>query len=151
MEQRRGAKEMERKRIVVDASIAVKWFIEEDWSREARLIARSYADGLIDLIAPCLMPYEVLNALKYSGEFGELELKEVAEILEDYQITYYGLAGAVALKAVELSMRLGLTIYDASYIALAQNLEAILYTADERLLRKAKGVGEVRHVKDFKP
>jgi len=62
---------------------------------------------------------EVLNALKYSGEFGELELKEVAETLEDYQITYYGLAGAVALKAAELSMRLGLTIYDSSYIALA--------------------------------
>jgi len=40
----------------------------------------------MDLVAPVLLPYEVLNALKYSGYFREDELKEVASILEDYQI-----------------------------------------------------------------
>ena len=61
---------MERREVVVDASVVVKWFIEEEFSREARLLRDAYADGLVDIVTPSLLPYEVLNALKYSGAFG---------------------------------------------------------------------------------
>ena len=69
---------------MVDASVVVKWFVEEEHSREARLLRDAYANGVIDLAAPSLLPYEILNALKYSGAFGEDELKEVARTLEDF-------------------------------------------------------------------
>ena len=45
--------------VVVDASIVVKWFVEEEWSREARMLKDDYAAGEVDLIAPALMPFEV--------------------------------------------------------------------------------------------
>lgn len=79
---------MERKEIVVDTSVVVKWFVEEEYSREARLLRDAYANGLIDIVAPSLLPYEVLNALKYSGAFGEEELKEIAKTLEDFSSHY---------------------------------------------------------------
>lgn len=64
---------MERKErlVVVDASIVVKWFVEEDYSRESRLLRDSYVNGLVDITAPSILPYKVLNTLKYSGAFGE--------------------------------------------------------------------------------
>ncbi len=146
MELRGGDKEMEGK-VVVDASVVVKWFVEEEHPREARLLRDAYASGVIDLACPSLLPYEVLNALKYSGAFGEEELKEVAETLDDFQLTLYDLSGELAKKSVELAMRKGITIYDASYAALAELLEVDAYTADEELLRKAKG--RMRHIRDL--
>ncbi|KYH36639.1 MAG: twitching motility protein PilT [Candidatus Bathyarchaeota archaeon B24] len=134
---------------VVDASVVLKWFVSEDYSKEAEALREAYANGLIDLAAPSLLPYEVLNALKYSTAFGEDELKEVAEVLDDLQITYYGLQKELAAKAVEIAMRKGVTVYGSSYLALAHRLQTIVYTADERLIRKTRDTRLVEHIAKF--
>ncbi|BAN90236.1 type II toxin-antitoxin system VapC family toxin [Aeropyrum camini] len=143
---------MERgeRKVVVDASVAVKWFVEEEYTREALLLRESYLEGLVELIAPCLLPYEVLNALKYSAAFGEDELKEIASALESLQIRLYSLEGNYAATTIEVAMRSGLTIYDASYIGLALVEKATLYTADEKLLKKAGSLGIAKHIRDYK-
>ncbi len=140
---------MEGKEVVVDASVVVKWFVKEEYSREARLLRDAYVNGFIDLVAPTLLPYEVLNALKYSGAFGEDELKEVAKVIDDYQFTLYNLEGEFAKKAVELAMRKGITIYDAAYVALAEVLNTVVYTADEKLIRRVRMPIRVKHVLEF--
>ena len=134
---------------VVDASVVLKWFVSEDYSKEAEALREAYANGLIDLAAPSLLPYEVLNALKYSTAFGEDELKEVAEVLDDLQITYYGLQKELVAKAVEIAMRKGVTVYDSSYLALAHRLQTIVYTADERLIRKTRDMHLIEHIAKF--
>jgi len=134
---------------VIDASVVLKWFVSEDYSKEAEALREAYANGLIDLAAPSLLPYEVLNALKYSTAFGEDELKEVAEVLDDLQITYYGLQKELAAKATEIAMRKGVTVYDSSYLALAHRLQTIVYTADERLIRKTSDTRLVEHIAKF--
>jgi len=50
------------KHVVVDTSVVVKWFIVKDYSKEARLLRDAYAMGVLDLAAPSILPYEVLNA-----------------------------------------------------------------------------------------
>jgi len=140
---------LERGKIVVDASVIVKWFVEEKYSKKALIIRDSFTEGLVDIVAPSLLYFEVLNALKYSGAFGEDELKKVARILEDYQFTIYELRGAYAEKAVEIAMRKGITIYDASYVALALIEEAELYTADEKLLTKTQDLEIAKHLRNF--
>ena len=141
---------MERGKIAVDASVVVKWFVEEKYSKEALIIRDSFIEGLVDIVVPSLLYFEVLNALKYSGAFGEDELKKIARILEDYQFTLYELEGAYAEKAVEIAMRKGITIYDASYVALALIEGVDLYTADEKLLTKTQDLKITKHLKNFK-
>jgi predicted nucleic acid-binding protein len=140
----------EKNVLVVDASVVVKWFVLEEYSDEARLLRRAYVEGLVDLAAPSLLLYEVLNALKYSAAFGEDELKKVARVLEDYQFTLYPLQGEMAQKTVEIAMRKGVTIYDASYVALAYMLDTMLYTADEKLIGKIGDPDTVKHIASFK-
>jgi predicted nucleic acid-binding protein len=141
---------MERKEIVVvDASVVVKWFVEEEYSKNARLLRDSYVNGLIDLTAPSLLSYEVINALRFSGAFGEEELAEIAKILDYYQITTYDLRGELALKTVEISYRKGVSIYDAAYVALSYLLDTILYTADEKLIQKIKDPKHVKHIYEY--
>ncbi len=95
------------------------------------------------------MPFEALNALKYSGAFGEDELVEASEILEDLQITLYELKGDYARETVKLAMRKGITIYDASYVALAIVRDCVLWTADEKLLRKVADLGRASHIREY--
>ncbi|ADI31899.1 type II toxin-antitoxin system VapC family toxin [Staphylothermus hellenicus] len=141
---------MEGEKVVVDASVIVKWFVEEKYSREAWLLRDAYVDGLIDINAPSLLPYEVLNALKYSGAFGEDELKKIGEALDDFQFTLYDLKGELSMKSIEIAMRKGITVYDASYVALAMMLNTKLYTADEELIRKTSDLGLVKHISQFR-
>ncbi|MCY0859226.1 MAG: type II toxin-antitoxin system VapC family toxin [Sulfolobaceae archaeon] len=134
---------------VVDASVVIKWFAKENYSEEANRLKRAYADGLIDLNAPCILPFEVINGLKYTYSLGEVELLSISKILEDFQINYYNYYDFYE-ELVSLSLKYGITIYDSAYVALGKVLNDEVYTADEKLLRKVKDLSFVKHIKDFR-
>jgi len=123
-------------RVVSDASVVVKWFIQEEYSDKALKLRDMHVNGEIYLAAPELLPFEVLNALKYSRLFSIKELKMAAISLSSYGIELYSLKGKLAHRTMEIAVEKDITVYDASYIALAQELNTNLYTADEKLVRK---------------
>jgi len=136
--------------LVVDASVVVKWYIPERDHAAALTIRDEYLDGVVDLHAPSLLHFEVLNALRYSGAYGNESLAAAARSLADYGIEQHPLAdvGPVADVATELDT----TIYDASYVGLSSTLDATAYTADEALLTAASGTTfdeRVAHVSDY--
>jgi len=49
---------------VVDASVVIKWFANEQNSEEALLLKEAYAKGLEDLFAPCILPYRGIEWAK---------------------------------------------------------------------------------------
>ncbi|MEM2849491.1 MAG: hypothetical protein QXI36_04360 [Candidatus Bathyarchaeia archaeon] len=61
-------------------------------------LRNDYVDRLIDVVTPELLPFEVLNALRYSPEFGEKDLKEVAEALIKYYLWLFPMLGKLAEK-----------------------------------------------------
>jgi predicted nucleic acid-binding protein len=132
--------------IVVDASIIAKWFLEEPLTEAALKLMEAYVAGRVRIAAPNLMPYEVLNALRFSERFTEDQLAEAAKALESYGFMLYGLAGEVGALTARLAKRLDLTVYDASYVALARILGTTVYTADRELIAKA---GEARDIREL--
>ena len=123
--------------IVVDTSVIVKWYIPEQHHEQARALRDAYLDGEFDLVAPALMPFEAVNALKYSGHYEGESLKEASKSLPEYGIDLvsFNKTGPIA----EIANDLDITIYDAAYIALAQNHDTKAYTADGNLLDNLKG------------
>ncbi|MGC8578222.1 MAG: hypothetical protein ACP5M7_09575 [Thermoproteota archaeon] len=79
--------------VVVDASVVVKWFVEEENSDKAIKIRDKYIEGEIKLIAPEIITFEVLNALYYKKLFSESEMKEISEALNSYSFGLYSLEG----------------------------------------------------------
>jgi predicted nucleic acid-binding protein len=124
--------------IVVDASVVVKWFVEEENSDKAIKIRDKYVEGGIELIAPEIINFEVLNALYYKKLFSESELKEISEALDSYSFSLYSLKGEYAEKTIEVALKNNITIYDASYIALSIIKNTYMYTADEKLVERLK-------------
>ena len=126
-------------RVVADASVLVKWFIFEEDSDKALKLRDMHVNGEICIAAPELLPFEVLNALKYSRLFTLDELREAGKALSKYGIELYPLVGELAEETVEIAVKKDITIYDASYVALARQLDTVLYTADKKLVNKVKG------------
>ena len=136
--------------LVVDASVVVKWYIPEQDHQPARALRDDYLDGQHDLFAPALLPFEVVNALKYSGHFDDEQLAEASSTLPEYgiELVPYRRSGSVA----EVAAALDITLYDASYVALADSLDSTAYTADSRLLDAVDGgdyPDAVTHVRSY--
>ncbi len=120
--------------VVADASVVVKWFVDEIYSENARKLREEYINGSIELASPELMPYEVLNALRYTKLFSKDELKLIARSLSLYGFKLYSLRGKLSERIAEIAVEKEITVYDASYIALAESLNSKLYTSDEKLI-----------------
>ncbi|PSQ21145.1 hypothetical protein BRD04_07095 [Halobacteriales archaeon QS_9_67_17] len=123
--------------LVVDTSVVVKWYIPEQHHEQARALRDAYLDGTFDLVAPALMPFEAVNALKYSGHYDGDRLEDASKSLSEYgiELVPFGETGPVA----EIASELDITVYDAAYVALARDRDTKVYTADGRLLGDLAG------------
>ena len=125
-------------KVVIDASVVVKWFIEEEASEEALAIRTQFIEGEIELMSPSVLNYEVLNALKYSTLYNIQELIIAATALENYGIIQVPLNGEYAKQVVTIALENEISIYDAAYIGLAEIMETQVYTADIQMSEKVQ-------------
>lgn len=132
--------------IVADASVIVKWFVDEEYTKQALALRQSYINGKLDIACPNLLPYEVLNALRYNPEFGQEQARTASLALEKYQLWLHPMQSELASLAVKNSFAFGISLYDSSYVSLAEMLETDFYTADQRMLDKLM-VGKSRRIK----
>jgi len=143
-----GDKVAEKEVLVLDSSVAVKWFNIEPLREKALEISSRFLQGEIELEAPAPLYYEVGNTLRYNPRFGIEDVKAALGALEDTQILLHEFSGSLAMKAVELAYRCGITMYDAAYVALAETREATLYTVDGEVVAKVASE-YVRHLSKF--
>ena len=117
-------------RLVVDASVAVKWLVVEEDADAAQELATSGQD----LHAPRLMASEVANALWRKARAGEIERRAAGVLLASVpdMPVRWGADETVSADAVRLALALDRPIYDCVYLALAHRIGAVLLTADPR-------------------
>lgn len=139
-----------KKLVVADASVIVKWFVEEQDSKKALALRQGYIDGKLDIACPNLLPYEVLNALRYNPEAGEEHVRLAAEALQKYQLWLYPILGELAALCIRNSFAYGMSLYDSAYVSLAEYLDSTLYTADEKLLDKIGKSAKFKHLAEFR-
>ena len=135
---------------VVDASVVVKWFVSEENSAEALALRDAFVSDQVDLFAPSLMPFEVINAL-FRASDDEGFLLESSRSLSKYGIHLQGLSGPYFERVVRAARRNGVSVYDASYLALAEHIGCMLYTSDGELLKRLTDADRKRaaHIVDF--
>ena len=126
--------------VVVDASLAFKWLVEEEHSDRATALARLWDDEGSQLAAPPLMPFEVANALHRRVLRGELTVEVAVDLMQDLMslgVAYHvtpNLHGRALALASQLKQG---AAYDAHYLALAESLGCEVWTADQRFYRAA--------------
>lgn len=121
--------------VVIDASVLIKWFVNEIKSDSAIEIRDKYIKGEISLIAPNLILYEVLNALKYIKLHNQREMVEIFETIINYGIVFHDIEVEMAKEAIAIAKGSELSLYDSTYVALAKIKHGELITADEKLVK----------------
>ena len=116
--------------IVLDASVALKWFIDEEGSESARRILLDLQESPTEFIVPELFFIEMLSVLSRYG----LTVKQLAghmESLESLGIQRISLGQELMLKACEIISETKISAYDAVYAATAFLCKGIWITADK--------------------
>ena len=105
--------------VVVDASLAVKWLVEEDDSDKAHAMLQSWDAQDITRIAPYLLPFEVANVLYRRVMRGDLRVGDSARIIARLlgsRLELHHLLGLHA-RALELAAQLRQgAVYDPHYL-----------------------------------
>ena len=118
--------------LVVDASVALKWIIEEPGSAEAEAL-RDH-----DMAAPSLLRLETANALRTlaaRGTIATVEARDLFALLQQAPVTVVDADDRLEARALALALELGHPVYDCLYLALAERMDRLLVTADERFRR----------------
>lgn len=119
--------------MIIDASVAFKWFVVEEGSDEAIAWV-----GRAELMAPVLIHTEVANAIRKRVRRGELasagageQLSYLDEVIRTVEETPF------LPRAFELALELDHSVYDCVYLALAEAMGEQMLTADEKFIAKA--------------
>jgi predicted nucleic acid-binding protein len=131
------------KAIVVDASVAIKWFIPEIHANFAtRLLHKN-----LQFIAPDLIFAEVGNILWKKYRSKELTLDIASSILNDFKKLPLDSYESEPLldTAWHIATAHQCTVYDSLYVALAQIEGCLLVTAD-RVLHKTLSKTDLAHI-----
>jgi predicted nucleic acid-binding protein len=124
---------------VLDCSVAAKWILPEpDRVPALRLLGR-YESGEIALIAPDLLLAEFASLLAKRSRRKEISAGQASEayhLLTRCAPRLFDMR-PLLLRALDLSLRHQLSLWDCVYLALALEHGCSLLTADRRLVRSA--------------
>ena len=117
---------------VLDASVILKWFLEEEGTSQALRLREEFYRGEREIVVPDLLLMEVANALRYNPSFTAKEIKEAIQTLFDIGIVIITPTYSLLAKAIDLAKIFDVTCYDAVYLALAEEIGFELITADKK-------------------
>jgi predicted nucleic acid-binding protein len=130
--------------LVVDASVAIKLFVEEELSdRAIALFALLEGDEPPRFYVPDLFFIECANILwKYVRRLGLEQEGALHAISNLIKLPLHPVATSALLPgALALAIEKEITAYDAGYVSLAHRLDVPLVTADGKLVRKLDSSG----------
>lgn len=136
--------------LVLDASVILKWFLEEEYSDVALKIRENFYREIYRIIEPDFLLYEFVNVLRYNPVYTEEDvIKAVNSLIEsDMDIVLPTIE--LLEVAVNIAKRYDVTVYDAIYIALAKLISGTYVTADKKLYEKVKELKFVKFISEFK-
>ncbi len=130
--------------IVIDASLAVKWFLKE---ADSDLAGELFAEFLGQIAVPTLFGIEVAAALVREGNIDKPNsgtmrqaIEKIVSFLSNGSLETVMQAPSQLARAAYLALDLGHPLKDCIYLALAMELGCDLVTCDARFAAKAKGV-----------
>ena len=123
-------------RCVLDASVGIKLFVEEEFSEKVqKLFAKLAEDPRTEIHVPDLFYIECANILlKYTRRYKRSQADSFADLKDLNQLALIVTSTSELIEdALELASEKDLTAYDACYAVLAQKLKLPLVTADAPL------------------
>ena len=137
--------------VVVDASVAVKWFNTEgeDNVELALKIQTQKTENIMEIIVPSLFYLEIVNAFLTKSLFNIQDVHTIEESLDKMNFVVAFPNHLTLKNAINIAYENDLTIYDAIYIETAIANDAMLLTEDKKILSTKNTYDFIKSLKDF--
>jgi predicted nucleic acid-binding protein len=135
--------------LVLDASVILKWFLEEEYSDVALKIRENFYREICRIIEPDFLLYEFVNVLRYNPVYTEEDVIKAVNSLIETDIDIVLPTVELLEVAVNIAKKYDVTTYDAIYIALAKLISGVYVTADKKLYEKVKELKFVKFISEF--
>jgi len=139
--------------IVADASVVLKWQLDdEDCIPQATALRDDfYARGAVNVIAPHLLVYEVVNGIATAARQRRVAPDKAIEALSNLMALGVELKDVEPSRVLEAALRYNLAAYDAAYLALAEAEKCELWTGDRSFYQTMRGeLAWVKWIGDYK-
>jgi predicted nucleic acid-binding protein len=125
---------------VLDSSVAFKWSVPETDSDKALRLRDDFRAGVHDLIAPDIFPQELAHALTRAERQGRIVVGQGELFWGDVMTTPPLLHASLptTARAIDISSRLRIGVYDCLYVALAESVGCAFVTADDKLVKNLR-------------
>lgn len=126
---------------VVDASVVLKWYLDdEEHGHKAMNLLNRFIANELDIIAPSLLEYEVLNGLLIAQKRGRIREENLITAISGFKDLGITLKNILPFysKVIHYCKAYGRSVYDASYMAVAVDEGAIMITSDRGLFNTTK-------------
>mgnify|MGYP003869530629 CR=1 FL=1 len=136
--------------ILLDSSVLAKWIFLDENNGIADDIKTKYSLGQLSIAVPVLLFYEINNLLESAVRSRRIEHDDALQALDDFlalNLTAYS-SESLLKRALRIALSFDISSYDASYLALAEELKIPFITADQKLINKVESKFLVS-LKDF--
>ena len=139
--------------VCVDASLAVTWLFEEEYSQNADALRQQWLEKGVQMVGPALFHAEVASAMRQRVYFKQIQPEDGEEAFSIYlDIPIRIIDGPeIYQRAWRLAKEFNLPVcYDMQYLAVAELDDCELWTADKKLADSLRGkASRVRWVGDY--
>ncbi|HUT34932.1 MAG TPA: type II toxin-antitoxin system VapC family toxin [Planctomycetota bacterium] len=140
------------RQVVVDASAAAAWVLEDVRTPESDRLLAWVASRTLTLVAPAIWSYEILNLLRTAVLRGRLEERDARGALDAIAIIpreIVSIESQGEAAVLGTAMGLQLSAYDAAYVNLAESRGMDLISGDTHILRLRPRFPWIWAVQDF--
>jgi predicted nucleic acid-binding protein len=126
---------------VLDASVGGYWVLRNPLQAKALKLRAEYQQNIHELIAPSHFPGEIASVLTKAERQKLIPVGRAHLLIHDILNTPPALYAIDSLfyRAVEISSQTRTAFYDCLYVALAEQVNCELVTADDKLINALQG------------
>ncbi|MCL1923720.1 MAG: type II toxin-antitoxin system VapC family toxin [Propionibacteriaceae bacterium] len=125
--------------LVIDASALIEVLLDTDIGKRVEPFLQGHSP---QIHAPEIVAVEIISTLRRLVRRGTLTMERANEAITDFQQLPLELWPLVPLMDRVWVLRDAVSAYDATYVALAEELGAVFLTSDERLARGCQGIAQ---------
>lgn len=118
---------------IIDSSFILGYLLPDENTKKVEIIFEKYKEGKVNFFASPLLSFEVANGLKSAVVRKRIDSKKAQTLIKDFINITITFVDVDFSEVLEKSLQYNLSVYDASYVWLAQEKKLPLLTLDKHL------------------
>jgi predicted nucleic acid-binding protein len=118
---------------IIDSSFILAFLFPDEENEQVSSLFKQYREEKVVLIAPSLLPLEVINGLKSGIKRKRISQKQAIQFLNKFLAMEIDFQDISLEQVLQFSVEKDISVYDATYLCLAKQEKIPLLSLDKKI------------------